>query len=123
MLLWKVGGGGWVHLDFSTSSSPFVSELRLCKLNSIYIERIQKCASKIILGKYYTSHENALDKLNMKTLNERRQTLCLNFAKKGLFQNLLISIIWRLEMAWNMLSILLNQKNISTLQFPIYKNY
>ena len=48
------------------------------------IERIQKCAFKIILGKYYTSYENALDKLNMKTLNERRQTLCLNFAKKGL---------------------------------------
>ena len=51
------------------------------------IERIQKCAFKIILGNYYISYENALEKLNMKTLNERREILCLNFAKKGLNVN------------------------------------
>ena len=46
------------------------------------LERVQKCAMRIILGKNYISHENALVKLNLDKLADRRQSLCLEFAKK-----------------------------------------
>ena len=46
------------------------------------LERVQKCAMRIILGKNYHSHENALVKLNLEKLKDRRQSLCLEFAKK-----------------------------------------
>ena len=39
---------------------------------------------RIILGKHYTRYENALEKLNRKTLNKQRHNLRLNFEKKGL---------------------------------------
>ena len=45
------------------------------------IERIQKCALRIILGKRYKSYEEALDILNLKTLKDRRKDLCERFAK------------------------------------------
>ena len=53
----------------------------------------------------------------------------LNFAKKGLkikaMQKLFPKYINKHNMKTRngMLSILLNQKNVSTLQFPIFKNY
>ena len=37
---------------------------------------------RIILGRKYISHENALSKLKLDKLIERRQNLCLEFAKK-----------------------------------------
>ena len=46
------------------------------------LERIQKSAIRIILGNKYSSYKNALTKLNLETLDERREVLCLNFAKK-----------------------------------------
>ena len=47
------------------------------------IERVQKSACSIILGSCYISYEDALKKLKMNTLAERRKTLCLKFAKKA----------------------------------------
>ena len=47
------------------------------------IERVQKSACSIILGSNYVSYEDALKKLKMKTLSERRKILCLKFAKKA----------------------------------------
>ena len=47
------------------------------------IERVQKSACSIILGSNYSSYEDALKKLKMKTLVERRKILCLKFAKKA----------------------------------------
>ena len=48
------------------------------------LERIQKAAVKVILGKKYTSYKSALKELNLDTLNDRRKKLCLKFAKKSL---------------------------------------
>ena len=51
--------------------------------HSNQIERIQKAAFAIILGEEYISYSRALIKLNMETLADRRQSLCLSFAKKA----------------------------------------
>ena len=41
-------------------------------------------AVRVILGKNYTNYDDGLNKLKLKTLNTRRENLCLNFAKKCL---------------------------------------
>ena len=52
----------------------------LTEENAIDLERVQKCAIKIILRKPYTSYEEALNYLNMESLQERREKLCETFA-------------------------------------------
>ena len=47
------------------------------------IERIQKCAANIILGEEYSSYREALESLNLQSLQSRRDKLCLNFFEKG----------------------------------------
>ena len=46
------------------------------------LERVQKCAMRIILGKNYVSHENSLKELKLEKLVDRRESLCLKFARK-----------------------------------------
>ena len=48
------------------------------------LERIQKSALKVILKDSYKSYEHALNVLEMETLDDRREILCLEFAKKCL---------------------------------------
>ena len=50
--------------------------------NELAIERVQKVSLRIILGERYVDYENALKLTNLKTLTERRQELCLKFAKQ-----------------------------------------
>ena len=50
--------------------------------NSLDIERIQKNSLRIILQNKYNNYEEALEKLNLETLEQRRETLCLKFARK-----------------------------------------
>ena len=50
--------------------------------NSNDLERIQKCALKIILGNKYNNYDDALQELDLQSLKERRKDLCLTFAKK-----------------------------------------
>ena len=50
---------------------------------SMKIERIQKCALRIILGEEYVNYENALHKINIESLKTRRKSICLRFAKKA----------------------------------------
>ena len=52
--------------------------------NSRAIERVQKSALSIILGPSYICYENALSQTALKRLDERRDQLCLTFAKKTL---------------------------------------
>ena len=52
--------------------------------NAQDLERIQKTALKIILQDKYISYEKALNVLNLESLEERREFLCLEFAKKCL---------------------------------------
>ena len=56
----------------------------LTQLNSADIERVQKCAFSIILGKNYISYKNALIILGLTKLSDRRVTLCKHFAEKCL---------------------------------------
>ena len=49
----------------------------------INLERVQKVAFKVILKSRYIDYESALKILGLKTLEERRYSLCLNFAKKA----------------------------------------
>ena len=48
---------------------------------SISIERIQKRACKIIMGKEYVSYYEALQDCKLHSLSQRRDDLCLNFFK------------------------------------------
>ena len=52
--------------------------------DSMKLERIQKCAFRILLGNDYISYENALHILQMETLKMRRKHICLKFAKKAI---------------------------------------
>ena len=53
----------------------------LSQENIVDIERLQKNACRTILKKSYINYENALDILNLDTLEERRVKLSLTFAK------------------------------------------
>ena len=48
--------------------------------NKADLERVQKSALRIILGDRYKGYKNALEKLDLQTLEERREKLCLRFA-------------------------------------------
>ena len=54
----------------------------LTKENSEDLERVQKNAFRIILKNEYQTYKKALRKLGMEKLSDRREFLCLNFAKK-----------------------------------------
>ena len=54
----------------------------LTEENKTDLERVQKSAFKIILREQYKSYSNALLKLQLETLNLRRENLCLSFAIK-----------------------------------------
>ena len=54
----------------------------LTKENIEDLERVQKNALRIILQNKYKSYEKSLVKLGMERLEDRREKLCLNFAKK-----------------------------------------
>ena len=48
------------------------------------LERVQKVCLRIILKSDYISYEDALKRLDLETLSERRKHLCLEFAKSCL---------------------------------------
>ena len=48
----------------------------------IDLERVQKCACKIILKEEYTDYASALVRLNIQSLCERRKVLAKRFAEK-----------------------------------------
>ena len=49
---------------------------------SSQIERVQKTFCAVVLGPKYNDYSIALSALDLLTLDERRKTLCSNFAKK-----------------------------------------
>ena len=53
----------------------------LTEEDSELLERVQKCALKIILKNSYTTYEEALEKLMLAKLSDRREKLMLKFAK------------------------------------------
>ena len=46
--------------------------------------RTQKTFTKLVLKEKYVTYEDSLITLNLDSLSQRRQTLCLKFAKSGL---------------------------------------
>ena len=46
------------------------------------LEKIQRTVLHVILGNNYTSYREALLKVNLETLEERRKNLCIKFAVK-----------------------------------------
>ena len=56
----------------------------LTEKNKNDLERVQKSALRIILGKRYTSYSDALNVLDIETLDDRRKSLCFKVAKKCL---------------------------------------
>ena len=48
------------------------------------LERVQKAAVKVILGRIYNNYNDGLRKLRIENLDERRKQLCLRFAKNCL---------------------------------------
>ena len=54
----------------------------LTKKNRRDIERVQKSAVRVIIGKKYDSYKKILKELKLENLDTRREKLCLKFAKK-----------------------------------------
>ena len=53
---------------------------RLTQENITDLERVQKAAIRIILNNSFENYEKALEKVNLQTLVERREILCLKLA-------------------------------------------
>ena len=62
--------------------SAVVWSSSLSDQNKADLERVQRSALKIILGPKYRGYRKALNALSLETLEERRENLCLRFAKK-----------------------------------------
>ena len=54
----------------------------LTEENSCDLERVQKSAVKVMLQDTYNGYQNGLAKLGLENLNQRRENLCLEFARK-----------------------------------------
>ena len=107
-LSWKIVRDGHMRMQFLHKSPKFtnnvkdlkqiyISQVRtkleqsalvwhngLTKRNENDIERIQKSALRVILKHNYTGYQNALVTLGMQSLRDRREELCLRFAKSCL---------------------------------------
>ena len=64
--------------------SAVVWHSSLSQKNRNDLERVKKSAVRCILGDKYKGYENALKKLKLVTLEERREQMCLKFAKQCL---------------------------------------
>ena len=64
--------------------SSVVWHSSLTQKNRNDLERVQKSAVRCILGDSYRGYEDALKRLGLVTLEERREQMCLKFAKQCL---------------------------------------
>ena len=71
------------HVRSVVEYAAVVWHSSLTRDNISDIERVQKCALSLILGKKYINYENALNILQLKKLCDRRETLCITFAEKS----------------------------------------
>ena len=63
-------------------NSAVVWHSSISRGEELEIERVQRCALRLILGERYSTYTDALLVTNLKTLKERRVQLCRAFAKK-----------------------------------------
>ena len=52
--------------------------------NKADLERLQKAAVRVMMGKEYSTYKNGLKILKLESLEKRREALCLRFAKNCL---------------------------------------
>ena len=64
--------------------SAVVWHSSLSQKNRTDLERVQKSALRCILGDNYKGYKDALEKLGLETLEERRNKMCFKFAKQCL---------------------------------------
>ena len=64
--------------------SAVVWHSSLTKKNASDLERVQKAAIRVILKDKYQNYSDALSTLKLKSLEDRRDELCLKFAKNCL---------------------------------------
>ena len=79
------------HVKIILEYASVVWHSGLTSENRSNIERVQKCALAIILGKDYISYENAMSALNLESLGRRREKLCIKFAKKSFLSEKFLS--------------------------------
>ena len=72
----------FIRSNLEFSSTVWHSSLTLADRQDL--ERIQKAALKVFLGKDYDGYEKSLEVLNMESLNQRRESMALKFVKNGL---------------------------------------
>ena len=72
------------YIQSVLDQSAVVWHSSLSQKNKKDLERVQKVAIRVILGKNYKGFNEGLKKLNLKRLDIRRENLCLNFARKCL---------------------------------------
>ena len=72
------------YIRSAIEQSAVVWHSSLTKKNRRDLERVQKTAIKVIMGSQYTTYKEGLKILNIQNLDERRENLCLGFAKKCL---------------------------------------
>ena len=71
-----------IRCKLDQSAVVWNSSLTLKNISDL--ERVQRSAIRIIYGKKYESYSGTLKELNIQSLSERREMLCLKFAKKSL---------------------------------------
>ena len=61
------------------------------------LERMQKTFAKLVLRNKYKTYEDALTKLNLLSLSERRQNLVKKFAKSGIINGTLSDLLKKIK--------------------------
>ena len=74
----------YTHIRCRLEQSAVLWHSSLTLKNIVDLERVQKAAVRVIIGHGYESYSKTLRDLNIETLFERRERLCLRFAKKSL---------------------------------------
>ena len=74
----------YTHIRCRLEQSAVLWHSSLTVKNIIDFERVQTSAVRIIIGRKYESYSDTLRSLKIDTLFERREKLCLRFAKKAL---------------------------------------
>ena len=70
------------YIRSAIEQSAVVWHSSLTKKNRRDLERVKKTAIKVIMGSQYTTYKEGLEILKIQNLDERRENLCLGFAKK-----------------------------------------
>ena len=72
----------WIRNNVEFGAAVWHSSLSQDNISRL--ERIQKASVRVILGNRYTTYEDGLVKLKLDKLSDRREKLCLTFAKNAL---------------------------------------